>query len=162
MEISEEKANEMLQHPNNLPLDMPCLEWLGARNSKGYGVKLDCNPKIGERLAHRRAYYSAHGLIPPGKEVTHLCDNPPCYEITHLKLRTHAENMADMVKKNRHVTHNQVGIPKVTHCPQGHEFTPENTYDPSKFSAIHQKCKQCNREAGRRYREKKRMKRGNH
>jgi hypothetical protein len=33
-----------------------------------------------------------------------------------------AENAADMIAKRR--CHNQ----NVTHCPQSHEYTPENTY----------------------------------
>ena len=40
-----------------------------------------------------------------------------------------------------------------THCPQGHEYTPANTYTSAKGSRV---CRQCNNEAQRRYRERKR------
>ena len=31
----------------------------------------------------------------------HLCDNPPCYNVNHLKVGTTAENNADMARKGR-------------------------------------------------------------
>lgn len=42
-----------------------------------------------------------NGPIPSGICVMHLCDNPACYEITHLKLGTRADNNADMRSKGR-------------------------------------------------------------
>lgn len=33
----------------------------------------------------------------------HLCDNPPCFRFDHLRLGTHAENLADMRAKGRGV-----------------------------------------------------------
>jgi hypothetical protein len=52
-------------------------------------------------LAHRVAYAQSHGPIPPGLEVRHTCDNPPCCNPAHLLLGTHAENMADMAHRKR-------------------------------------------------------------
>lgn len=51
--------------------------------------------------AHRVAWEMAHGPIPDGMEVMHTCDNPPCCNVRHLKLGTHAQNMADMAAKGR-------------------------------------------------------------
>jgi HNH endonuclease len=73
---------------------MPCLEWDGFRDKCGYG-------RIGKKLMHRLEWERQVGLIPKGLCVLHHCDNPPCYEITHLWLGTQAENMLDRDNKGR-------------------------------------------------------------
>lgn len=54
---------------------------------------------------HRQAYEEAYGPIPPGAFVCHHCDTPACYEPTHLFVGSHADNMADMVRKGRGRNH---------------------------------------------------------
>jgi len=39
--------------------------------------------------------------IPRGMLIMHTCDNPNCINPDHLKLGTHKENMADMIRKGR-------------------------------------------------------------
>lgn len=53
------------------------------------------------RVASRVLWTLTHGPIPKGLNVLHTCDTPPCCEITHLFLGTHADNVADMVAKGR-------------------------------------------------------------
>jgi hypothetical protein len=77
-----------------------CREWQGRRTKDGYGVKPTGKRGAGVYV-HRWVWEQANGPIPPGMEVMHICDNPPCYLLAHLKLGTHAENLADMAAKGR-------------------------------------------------------------
>lgn len=76
-----------------------CWLWYGATNNAGYG-HLGAAPRK-TIAAHRAAYESAVGPIPPGVHVLHRCDNPPCCNPAHLWLGTAADNAADKVKKGR-------------------------------------------------------------
>ena len=75
-----------------------CLEWQGARYGLGYGhAKHD-----GKMCSVTRLLWTQlHGAIPTGYLVMHSCDNPPCCNVDHLFLGTHAENMADRNHKGR-------------------------------------------------------------
>lgn len=67
-----------------------CWIWNGARiKSGGYGVF-----RINGRnmVAHRVSYIWAHGHIPKGYEVDHMCFNRSCVNPAHLRLLTHQEN----------------------------------------------------------------------
>ena len=108
-----------------------CWEWMGQRNATGYGVmflgKRDGKAILGEHstLAHRMAYWLWVGPIPDGMVVDHLCRNRACVKPGHLEAVTQSLNA---IRGNA-----------TTHCPKGHEYTPENTYAGQK------KCKTCTR-----------------
>lgn len=96
-----------------------CWEWQGPlRNLNGYGAAhLDGK----HMLAHRVAWILWGREIPADLFLLHRCDNRLCVRPDHLFLGTHLDNMRDAVAKGRS---RRFGV---THCVQGHEYTPENT-----------------------------------
>lgn len=76
-----------------------CWKWIGGYSGNGYG-KFYMNNR--QYRAPRAAYELARGPIPEGLQVLHNCDNPQCVNPGHLRLGTHADNMADKMAKGRH------------------------------------------------------------
>jgi hypothetical protein len=74
----------------------PCWMWLLKTNADGYGrVRVDGVT----RPAHCVYYEQAHGSIPPGYQVDHLCRQPGCVNPDHLEAVTPTEN----VRRQRNV-----------------------------------------------------------
>lgn len=75
-----------------------CWIWTRSKNARGYGYFYANNLAW---KAHRFTYACFVGEIPPGLLVCHRCDTPSCVNPAHLFLGTHADNVRDMVQKNR-------------------------------------------------------------
>lgn len=75
-----------------------CWPWTGYLRKDGRGCV-----GVGERrlAAHRVALGSGIGLPEPAGFVLHSCDNPRCCNPAHLRVGTHADNMADMKLRGR-------------------------------------------------------------
>ena len=97
-----------------------CWLWVGALNPKGYGY-LCLNGKT--TPSRRVAWALIYGSLPPkGIVVRHKGGSRSCCNPAHL-FAASKQNMM------RRVGQSEVSANKqVTHCPQGHEYTPENTY----------------------------------
>ena len=93
-----------------------CHEWVGAKNSDGYG-HFYLEGKLVK--SHRFAYELYKGCIKKGLELDHLCKNRQCCNPIHLEAVTHKEN----VRRGDGGINNS----SKTHCVHGHEFTKENT-----------------------------------
>lgn len=86
-----------------------CLEWVGWVSPDGYG-KL----KRGGRhvFAHRYAWERVNGPIPEGAQIDHICHNPACCNVHHLRLATHDENVRNLSgakSNNKHSHRRNVG-----------------------------------------------------
>lgn len=76
-----------------------CLLWPGTRDASNYGV---INADDGRQLRVSRLSLEMRiGPLAPGQLALHRCDNPPCFEPTHLFTGTNADNMADRDAKGR-------------------------------------------------------------
>lgn len=107
-----------------------CWIWTAALNNAGYGA-FGLDGKIVR--AHRLAYESTIGSVPVGLELDHLCRDRACVNPYHLEPVTHQVNM-QRGDTGKHLADR-------THCPSGHEYTPENTriYRSMRY------CRECMR-----------------
>lgn len=110
-----------------------CWLWTGARGGTQaypYGVYL-------RTTAHRVAYEHFVGPLEDGKIVHHECFTTLCVNPAHLRQITQRENLL------LSPTVNSINAAK-THCDNGHEFTPENTYANPQTGI--RGCRTCKRE----------------
>jgi len=95
-----------------------CWRWTGWVDCHGYGkFYTGGHPK--DAMAHRFAWETFVGPIPPGHELDHVfaagCDHRDCVNPDHLEPVTHLENMRRSAARQQN------------HCKRGHEFTSQNT-----------------------------------
>lgn len=112
-----------------------CWLWTGA-STQGYGdVGIDGKT----RKAHRVAWELSGRTLDPSLTLDHLCRNRACVNPDHLEQVTNRENLL------RGTSPSAVHARK-THCPWGHEYTPENTTIRANGA---RRCKACREAANR-------------
>lgn len=121
----------------NKTMPAECTVWIGACNTRGYGVVIVDGEK---QLAHRVAYEAVHGPIPDGLVLDHLCRVRNCVKVEHLEPVTQQENL----RRGRSARGLQVGDT----CPNGHELAAdEDIYTKPSTGAT--ECMTCRREGRR-------------
>ncbi|MEX2984566.1 HNH endonuclease signature motif containing protein [Streptomyces sp. C36] len=110
--------------------DDGCWEWTGSIKPSGYG-----QVRVGDRVrsAHRVAYELAHGEIPDGLVIDHLCRRRNCVRIDHLEAVTQRINVRRGISAAAHRA-------RQTHCCRGHAFDAANTYVAPNGT---RKCRRC-------------------
>jgi hypothetical protein len=133
-------------------LDEPegCWPWRASLGTASYGqFFLDRRT----RLAHRVSYEHFVGPIPAGLELDHLCHTADdscdgglacphrrCVNPAHLEPVTNVVNVRRGARA------------RSAYCSHGHPFDERNTYRPG---GGHRHCRECNREAARRYKSRR-------
>ena len=95
-----------------------CWLWLGTIEQSGHG-RIEQDGK--SLMAHRVVYELERGPIPGGLPLDHLCRTPQCVNPYHVEGVSQRVN----VLRGRGIAAQRA---RQTHCVNGHEFTPENTY----------------------------------
>lgn len=114
--------------------DAQCWPWKPKLDRDGYGTFTVNGANI---RAHRFSYELIHGPIEQGMQLDHLCRNRACVNPTHLEPVMQIVNL---------LRGNGVGAVnrRKTHCPRGHEYTPENTlHHTDRAGHIRRLCRAC-------------------
>lgn len=102
----------------------------------------------GKQYAYRTNYAREIGPLPPGVGH-HLCEHVWCAEPRHLDFITQGQHLAE------HGLSGDWGQADKTQCPAGHQYNEQNTYHYTRKDGRRERhCKQCVRDAKRRYRQK--------
>lgn len=88
-----------------------CWLWPHTIADTGYGTFVHKGTRYG---AHRVSYEVHNGPIPDGMCVRHTCDVRACINPAHLIVGTQAQNIGDMVARDRHCPGIRNGQAKLT------------------------------------------------
>jgi hypothetical protein len=137
-------AGVQLSNPDYVPAAEYRLELArsGKSNAEIAQVMADRRrDRLTSARVHRLVLEAFVGPCPEGMVGCHNDGDPLNNRLDNLRWDTPSNNERD---KWVHGTHHQR---RKTHCPRGHEYTPENTYEARGGRA--RRCKQCARDRAR-------------
>jgi len=115
-----------------------------GHNKKGYRVVTFTRPGVRKSYpVHRLVAEAFIGELPQGWHTMHINGDNTDNRAVNLRYGTPSENELDKVRHGNNPNANK------THCPRGHEYTPENTGRDGKGG---RRCKTCHREKAAAYR----------
>ena len=120
--------------------DTPCWVSDRAKTTRGPYTKIGVSGRT--LLTHRAAYEAWVGPIPDGLQLDHLCRVTLCCNPDHLEPVTCRENLL----RGDTLTAAEAAQ---THCRNGHEFTPTNTYVRPDRAGRTRGCRTCRTEQAR-------------
>ena len=86
-----------------------CVVWTGWTDQLGYGRLKSGGKHV---AAHRYSWERVNGPIPEGMFIDHICHNPTCVKVSHLRIATHAQNTRNLsgpTANNKHSGVRNVG-----------------------------------------------------
>ena len=115
-------ATSYLSRLEKLTIPIPfcgCMVFLGYTAKDGY---VRTGGRTWRDYAHRLVYREAHGEIPRGFDINHLCEVKSCLNPAHLKAVPHIENVRYSYRPERNSQRRK------TECKRGHPLAGENLY----------------------------------
>lgn len=100
-----------------------CWVWKGKKGERKHG-HFGCQDEAGNWhtvQAHRWLWKQERGPLDDALVLDHLCENPSCVNLDHLEPKSLTANT--MRGNSPHAAN-----ARKTHCPRGHEYTPDNIY----------------------------------
>ena len=129
--------------PDWLPEDRgwltPCHIWQHHRTKGGYGRATDPANPGKQQYAHILAWKDAHGPLPEGLQIDHLCRVRECCNPDHLEA---VPPRVNSLRGDTGVTSGAQQRAK-THCRKGHPYSGENLYVDA---TRRRHCRECRRE----------------
>lgn len=118
-----------------------CWVFTGCKDHKGYGY-FRVGGRSGKNFRlHKWTWEAINGPMPENLQCDHVCRVRACCNPFHI------EPVSPKVNTARGIGPGAINARK-THCPYGHEYTPENT----RITYGRRRCRTCIRAAKRRKR----------